>query len=398
MLRTLALSKIKVGNRLRQDLGDIQGLADSIHEVGLLHPIVIDEKYNLIAGRRRLAAVKLLGWGFVECNVISIDDIAQGEIQENQHRKSFTASEIAAISDYVKSKKKPGKPANGAESAPLPKGKARDIAGDIAGVGHDTVDKIVKIRDAAIANPEYKILLDAADAGEPVNDVYKKLKKLQKRKERHETIKKTQIKLPDTVQLHNTEFQKVKVAPDSVSLVITDPPYLEEFFYLFEDLAKFASEALREGGSLVCYCGHRQIGRVIALMEKYGFTFQWPFAVLHSGPSTMMYVWHVLVKYKPLLWFVKGKYNGEFVRDVIQSDFQGKELHEWAQSTVESDYYIKYMTIEGEIVCDPFLGQGTFGVSAVKQKRQFIGCEINKDHFDTASKLITKASEEIVTA
>ena len=79
------------------------------------------------------------------------------------------------------------------------------------------------------------------------------------------------------------------------------------------------------------------------------------------------------------------------VRDVIQSEFQGKELHEWAQSTVESDYFIKYMTIENEIVYDPFMGQGTFGISAIKQNRQFIGCEINQEHFENAERLLSLA-------
>jgi len=66
-------------------------------------------------------------------------------------------------------------------------------------------------------------------------------------------------------------------------------------------------------------------------------------------------------------------------------------MHEWAKSTIESDYYIKHMTIENEIVYDPFLGQGTFGVSAVKLNRQFIGCEINPEHFENAKRIISNA-------
>jgi adenine specific DNA methylase Mod len=72
------------------------------------------------------------------------------------------------------------------------------------------------------------------------------------------------------------------------------------------------------------------------------------------------------------------------VRDTIKSEFQGKELHEWAQSTVESDYYIKHLTVENGVVYDPFMGSGTFGISAVKLGRSFIGCEIDDEHFETA--------------
>jgi DNA modification methylase len=55
------------------------------------------------------------------------------------------------------------------------------------------------------------------------------------------------------------------------------------------------------------------------------------------------------------------------------------------------------MTIENEIVYDPFLGQGTFGISAVKLNRQFIGCEIDPGHFENAQRLISEANAEILT-
>jgi ParB/Sulfiredoxin domain len=49
---------IKVGDRHRHDLGDISGLAASIAEIGLPHPVVIRPDGTLIAGERRLAALK----------------------------------------------------------------------------------------------------------------------------------------------------------------------------------------------------------------------------------------------------------------------------------------------------------------------------------------------------
>lgn len=41
------IDTIKVGQRLHEDMGDIQGLAESIRRHGLLHPIIIDENGNL---------------------------------------------------------------------------------------------------------------------------------------------------------------------------------------------------------------------------------------------------------------------------------------------------------------------------------------------------------------
>ena len=57
------ISSILVGrHRLRRDMGEIESLAASIEDIGLLNPITVDRDGNLLAGERRLRAVKLLGW------------------------------------------------------------------------------------------------------------------------------------------------------------------------------------------------------------------------------------------------------------------------------------------------------------------------------------------------
>ena len=40
----------------------LRGLKDSISDVGLLYPVLMDKNNNLIDGHRRLVAVKELGW------------------------------------------------------------------------------------------------------------------------------------------------------------------------------------------------------------------------------------------------------------------------------------------------------------------------------------------------
>ncbi len=56
------IDQIQIGFRYRKDLGDLKTLAQSIGEVGLLHPVVVTPKGRLIAGQRRLEACRLLGW------------------------------------------------------------------------------------------------------------------------------------------------------------------------------------------------------------------------------------------------------------------------------------------------------------------------------------------------
>ncbi|MDR2973680.1 MAG: ParB N-terminal domain-containing protein, partial [Propionibacteriaceae bacterium] len=60
-----AVEAITVGTRHRHDLGDIDALAESINQVGLLQPITINRDGVLICGARRLAAIKKLGWRHV---------------------------------------------------------------------------------------------------------------------------------------------------------------------------------------------------------------------------------------------------------------------------------------------------------------------------------------------
>jgi len=88
---------IRVANRYRKDMGDLQVLADSIQSVGLLHPIVVTTDNVLVAGERRLEACKLLGWTEVPVRAVALNEIVAGEYAENEVRKDFTPSERVAI-------------------------------------------------------------------------------------------------------------------------------------------------------------------------------------------------------------------------------------------------------------------------------------------------------------
>lgn len=93
---TIPISSIIVGDRLRKNHGDIQSLANNIAELGLLSPIVVNEKYQLLAGERRLEACKLLGWTEVDVCVKQTADAEMDlavELAENINRKEFTREE-----------------------------------------------------------------------------------------------------------------------------------------------------------------------------------------------------------------------------------------------------------------------------------------------------------------
>src|SRR5712691_10088871 len=91
------IDQIQVGYRYRKDLGDLRALAQSIEEVGLLHPVVVTPEGRLIAGQRRLEACRLLGWSAIPVTVVDLYQAARGEAHENLVRKDLLPSEIVAL-------------------------------------------------------------------------------------------------------------------------------------------------------------------------------------------------------------------------------------------------------------------------------------------------------------
>jgi ParB/RepB/Spo0J family partition protein len=82
---------------------ELASLAQSIAETGLLHPVVVVEttrgRYLLVAGFRRLAAVKRLGWTEIPATVLSAETSLLGQkwvnLVENHQRKTLTPFELA---------------------------------------------------------------------------------------------------------------------------------------------------------------------------------------------------------------------------------------------------------------------------------------------------------------
>jgi ParB/RepB/Spo0J family partition protein len=176
----MPISEIKIGPRFRKDLGDIASLAASIQKVGLLHPIVVGESSELIAGLRRIRACERLGWREIPVHIVNLSDPQDAEIEENLKRKDFTASEIVAIKRALepglraaaKKRQQSGKRAE--ESA---RGRPRDKIAAVVGVSHDTVAKAERIVTAAEKEPrKYGNLLEKVDAGKAsINAAYRKI-------------------------------------------------------------------------------------------------------------------------------------------------------------------------------------------------------------------------------
>jgi ParB-like chromosome segregation protein Spo0J len=91
------VADVKVGERFRKELGDINAFAANLDEIGLLQPIGITPQNELIFGQRRLEAAKQLGWEWIPARVIDIGSLLLGEWAENEFREELRPSEKVAI-------------------------------------------------------------------------------------------------------------------------------------------------------------------------------------------------------------------------------------------------------------------------------------------------------------
>lgn len=100
----IAMDKIspnKSQPRLIFDDNELQSLAHSIQELGLLQPIVVrpngENHYEIISGERRYRAFQLLEKSHIDCIVMDVDDINNSllALAENINREDLTDYEIA---------------------------------------------------------------------------------------------------------------------------------------------------------------------------------------------------------------------------------------------------------------------------------------------------------------
>src|SRR5712691_4917888 len=188
---SMRIDEIQIGFRYRKELGDLRALAESIGEVGLLHPVVVTPEGRLIAGQRRLEACRLLGWTEVPVTIVDLYQAARGEAHENFVRKDLLPSEIVALKRAIEplerreARDRQGSradlchPATVAECQRASPGDARDRIARYLGVGRTTIERAEAVVEAAEEEPEeYGYLVEQMDRSGKVAGAYRRLEVL----------------------------------------------------------------------------------------------------------------------------------------------------------------------------------------------------------------------------
>ena len=388
---------IKIGTRIRDDLGDLNPLAQSIHELGPLHPILVTPDMTLIAGLRRLQAMMwILGYVNVPVRVIrNLEDgvmALRAELDENVQRKNLTPLEAVKVGRLLEpyeqeAAKRRQRELNGRSSASAnlaeATGEMLERVAAAVGMSKATYVKAKEIVEAYENEPE--IYGDLAETMRETGKVDGMHKKLQERTRQQRLRKLAQsgrevVEHPQAI-LHVGLFEKVlaDMPPASVDYVITDPPYGSNWLPNYEKLAMLAAHVLKPGGSLLCMVGQSYVPEIMQMMCPH-LRWHWMVGYLTPGQSTRIWHRNVNPQWKPVLWFVKGDYAGAWVSDVCRSAENDKEYHEWNESVSGMMDLVGKFSVFGDIILDPCMGAGTTGVAVVRLGRKFVGVDADEQN------------------
>jgi len=197
----------------------------------------------------------------------------------------------------------------------------------------------------------------------------------------------------DTILLGDCRPLSADIPDDSVDMIFTDPPYLEDCIGLYGDLADIAARVLKPGALVLAYCGAMFLDDVFALFRERSprLKWFWEFRVHHNGGFARMFKTHTIQAGKPILaWFkpnAEGKaspHNWKWIVDECRGGSKSKKHHKWGQSAEEAAYFIEAYTLPGDFVLDPFMGGGTTIEAARNLGREATGYEIDAKYFGVA--------------
>ncbi len=299
----LALGQIKNGKRTRKDMGDIDALAASIREIGLLHPIVVDANHSLVSGERRFRAAKKLQWDTVPVTVArNLDEarlLMKAERDENTCRKDFTPSEAVAIGESLEKLERPEameRKAKGQKSGGrgkkklggnLPPSKEKRLVrhkvGTAVGMSGKSYENAKKVISAAGQHPELQPVAEEMDRTGNVTQALRKVKEFHREQKRQENAAK--VSRADVCETIGQAIDGGLV----FSTLLLDPPWefgdegdVDQFGRGRPDYAQMPVDRIRslKVGSLADKDAHlylwitnRSLPKGFSLIEAWGFRY-----------------------------------------------------------------------------------------------------------------------------
>lgn len=218
-------------NKEIYDLSSIEELMESILQVGLLQPLVINRKNQIISGNRRFESIKRLGWKEVEVNVI---EVKEGDeelllIHFNKQRiKSFKEliNEYLILDRYYR--KGQGRRTD-LSSVKSNRSSSRDVVSKEMGISSSQLQRLIFIHKH---NPEHIELLDKGIL--TVNQSYIQIQRELKERESREKEPFYKSNSENTSSwrfYHKSSDDMTELKDSEVQTIFTSPPYWNKRTY-----------------------------------------------------------------------------------------------------------------------------------------------------------------------
>jgi len=225
----LDIESITVGERFRQDYKDLDSLCASIREKGLIHYPSVDGDNNLIAGGRRLEALRLLGWKQIPVtrrHFVTSVQLRELELEENLQREDMTwqeevnlKNEILRLKQSIHGVKSLGKNQTGVSQ--------NDIA-KLVGDSPSNFSLDVNLAQAMEVIPELANCKTKDDARKKMKQLQEKVivEELMKRKMSSPEKQSSKFQQADKAFVIGDAIVNLKNHPEyNYSFINCDPPY-----------------------------------------------------------------------------------------------------------------------------------------------------------------------------
>ena len=142
-------------------------------------------------------------------------------------------------------------------------------------------------------------------------------------------------------------------------------------------------------GSIYMFCGINQVSTIRQTMMNEGLSTRiivWE----KTNPSPMNgnKIWLSGIELCVFGKKSKATFNLHCKNTVLRYPCGVNKIHPTQKPIALMSYIINASTKEGDTVLDPFMGSGTTAIACIREKRNFIGFELNKEYYDKACKRI----------
>lgn len=240
------LIEIDIGDRVRKDYGDVEELARTIKENGLIGPIAVRErqqvegssvKYDLVAGGRRFHACMIAGYSPVPVRIypetMDSHQVAVVENLENVYRKDFTVEELLASASAIHSAQVAIHGERG-HAQRTEGGWSQAMTADMLNMSTGKVSELLTLAAKSEKHPEIKAAKTIAEAkkiSKTIDDNKAKSANARKHEAAHASVAPTRAKsvLAESYIIQDC-IAGMKLLPSgSFQCIEIDPPYAIDY-------------------------------------------------------------------------------------------------------------------------------------------------------------------------